>query len=77
MLAEEQLSRRDADRLDGAHRLLAGLRVRLHADQLRRGEQPHNHLDPSTLSHAERTALRDAFRVIREAQKGLMMDFPT
>ena len=77
LLADEQLSRRDADRLDGAHRLLSGLRVRLHAEQLRRGEQPHNHLDPSALSHAERTSLRDAFRVIREAQKGLMMDFPT
>jgi CBS domain-containing protein len=77
LLADEQLSRRDADRLDGAHRLLTGLRIRLHADQLRRGEQPHNHLDPGTLSHAERTALRDAFRVIREAQKGLTMDFPT
>ena len=75
--AQEQLSRTDADRLAGAHQLLAGLRVRLHAEQVRRGEQPHNHLDPSALSHAERTSLRDAFRVIREAQKGLMMDFPT
>ena len=77
LLAEERLTRRDADRLAGAHRLLAGLRVRLHAEQVRRGEEPHNHLDPDSLSHAERTSLRDAFRVIREAQKGLMMDFPT
>jgi len=72
-----RLSRRDADRLAGAHRLLSGLRVRLHAEQVRRGEAPHNHLDPRTISHAERAALRDAFLVIREAQKGLVLDFPT
>ena len=75
MLEAGRLSRTDADRLSGAHRLLAGLRVRLHADQVRRGEAPHNHLDPSTISHAERAALRDAFVVIREAQKGLALDF--
>jgi len=76
LLEADRLSRRDADRLSGAHRLLAGLRIRLHADQVRRGEKPHNHLDPSAVSHAERAALRDAFVVIREAQKGLILDFP-
>lgn len=76
MLEAGKLSRRDADRLAGAHRLLAGLRIRLHADQVRRGEQPHNHLDPRAISHAERAALRDAFIVIREAQKGLSLDYP-
>ena len=77
MLEMDRLSRRDADRLAGAHRLLSGLRVRLHAEQVRRGEAPHNHLDPRTITHAERAALRDAFLVIREAQKGLILDFPT
>jgi CBS domain-containing protein len=77
LLDKDRLSRRDADRLAGAHRLLSGLRVRLHAEQVRRGEAPHNHLDPRTISHAERAALRDAFLVIREAQKGLVLDFPT
>ena len=76
MLEAGKLSRRDADRLAGAHRLLAGLRIRLHAEQVRRGEQPHNHLDPRAISHAERAALRDAFIVIREAQKGLSLDYP-
>ena len=76
MVEAERLSRRDADRLAGAHLLLAGLRVRLHAEQVRRGEEPHNHLDPRAISHAERAALREAFLVIREAQKGLLLDFP-
>lgn len=76
LLAADRLSRRDADRLAGAHALLAGLRVRLHAEQVRRGEAPHNHLDPNAISHAERAALRDAFLVIREAQRGLVLDFP-
>lgn len=71
-----KMSRRDADRLAGAQRLLSGLRVRLHADQVRKGEASHNHLDVRTISHAERAALKDAFLVIREAQKGLVLDFP-
>jgi CBS domain-containing protein len=76
-LAEaNRVSRRDADRLRGAHVLLSGLRVRLHAEQVRRGEAPHNHLDPSAISHADRAALKDAFLVIREAQRGLLLDFP-
>jgi CBS domain-containing protein len=72
-----QMSRRDADRLAGAHHLLAGLRVRLHAEHARKGEQPHNHLDVRAISHAERAALKDAFLVIRDAQKGLVLDFPS
>lgn len=76
LLEQHRLSLADADRLSGAHRLLAGLRIRLHADQVRRGEQPHNNLDPRAISHAERAALRDAFLVIREAQKGLLLEFP-
>ncbi len=71
-----RLSRRDADRLTGAHRLLSALRVRLHAEHVRRGEPPHNHLDPRAITHAERVALRDAFVVIREAQQGLLLDYP-
>lgn len=70
------MQRADADRLDGAHRLLSGLRVRLHADLVRRGQAPHNHLNVPALSHAERAALRDAFVVVREAQRALKLDFP-
>jgi signal-transduction protein with cAMP-binding, CBS, and nucleotidyltransferase domain len=50
--------------------------VRLHAAQVRRGEPPHNHLDPRDVSHAEREALREAFLVIREAQHALLLDYP-
>jgi CBS domain-containing protein len=71
-----RLSRADADRLSGAHLLLMGMRVRLHAEQVRRGQKPHNHLDPREISYAERAALREAFLVIREAQQGLLLDFP-
>jgi CBS domain-containing protein len=77
LVEDGKMSRRDADRLAGAHRLLAGLRIRLHADQVRKGEEPHNHLDVRAISHAERAALKDAFLVIREAQKGLVLDFPS
>lgn len=77
LLENGKMSRRDVDRLAGAHRLLAALRVLLHAEQIRNGEEPHNHLDVRAISHAERAALKDAFLVIREAQKGLALDFPS
>jgi CBS domain-containing protein len=76
LVASGAMGRSDGDRLDGAHRLLSGLRVRLHADLVRRGEAPHNHLDVRRISHAERAALRDAFMVVREAQRALAADFP-
>ncbi|MBX3725261.1 MAG: cyclic nucleotide-binding/CBS domain-containing protein [Xanthomonadales bacterium] len=76
LVSRGALARSDADRLEGAYRLLSGLRVRLHADLHRRGEAPHNHLDVRRLSHAERVALRDAFVVVREAQRALTQDFP-
>lgn len=76
LLEANRLSRTDADRLSGAHLLLMGLRVRLHAQQVRRGEDPHNHLDPREITYAEREALKEAFLVIREAQQGLLVDFP-
>jgi CBS domain-containing protein len=72
-----KMNSREADRLAGAHRLLAGLRVRLHAEQARKGESSHNHLDVRAITHAERAALKDAFLVIRDAQKGLALDFPS
>ncbi|HRP34679.1 MAG TPA: DUF294 nucleotidyltransferase-like domain-containing protein [Gammaproteobacteria bacterium] len=77
LVEAEKMGRKEADRLAGAHRLLAGLRVRLHAQQARKGETPHNHLDVRAISHAERAALKDAFLVIRDAQKGLALDFPS
>lgn len=77
LVETEKMGRKEADRLAGAHRLLAGLRVRLHAQQARKGEEPHNHLDVRAISHAERAALKDAFLVIRDAQKGLALDFPS
>lgn len=76
LLEGQHISRSDADRLAGAHLVLSGLRVRLHAAQVRRGEVPHNHLDPKELSHAERESLKEAFLVIREAQQGLLLEFP-
>jgi CBS domain-containing protein len=76
LVARGAMDRAEGDRLDGAYRLLCGLRVRLHADLARRGEAPHNHLDVRRIGHAERSALRDAFLVIREAQDALKQDFP-
>jgi CBS domain-containing protein len=76
LVERERMDRREADRLAGAHRLLAGLRIRLHAEHARKGQSPHNHLDVRAITHAERAAMKDAFLVIRESQKALALDFP-
>lgn len=76
LVARGAVDRAHGDRLDGAYRLLCGLRVELHAELARHGELLHNHLDVRRISHADRAALRDAFVVVREAQEALRQDFP-
>lgn len=56
-----------ADLLD-AYDLIANLRLKHQADQIRNGEQPGNYLDPSVLSDFERSHLRDAFVVVKTMQ---------
>lgn len=56
-----------ADLLD-AYDLVANLRLKHQADQIRSGQDPSNYLDPSTLSDFERSHLRDAFVVVKTMQ---------
>lgn len=56
-----------ADLLD-AYDLIANLRLKHQADQIRAGQRPSNYLDPSALSDFERSHLRDAFVVVKTMQ---------
>lgn len=56
-----------ADLLD-AYDLIANLRLKHQADQIRAGQKPSNYLDPSALSDFERSHLRDAFVVVKTMQ---------
>ncbi|MCP4768677.1 MAG: cyclic nucleotide-binding/CBS domain-containing protein [Gammaproteobacteria bacterium] len=65
------MSREMSDNLLDALEFIANLRIRHQADQIRRGIEADNFLPPDTLSSLERKHLKDAFEVIRDAQKSL------
>jgi len=49
--------------------LISGLRVQHQAEQITRGEQADNFLNPDKLASLERGHLKDAFRVIQTQQE--------
>lgn len=69
--ASGTISQQRADDLRGAHEMIGHLRLRHQAEQARRGLPTDNVIDPATLSTIDRNGLRDAFRIIRDAQQEL------
>src|SRR5262249_62054641 len=63
------LPARDAQTLEEAFELVSSLRLEHQVAQLRRGEEPDNHVDPSQLSALTRTYLREAFRAVASIQR--------
>ena len=57
-----------AEDLSGAFEFIAAARLRHQTAQVRQGRAPDNHLRPDELSSLERRHLRDAFRVVKQAQ---------
>ncbi len=57
--------------LEEAYDLFAGLRLEHQVQQLERGAEPDDHLDPRDLNPLSRRYLRDAFREVRAVQKSL------
>jgi CBS domain-containing protein len=62
------------DALSEAFRILWGVRLRHQVQQVRVGEDPDDHVDPTTLGPLERRQLKEAFRAIVRAQKTLAAD---
>ena len=61
----------DAKTLEEAFDLISSLRLEHQVGQLRRGEEPDNHVDPAQLSALTRTYLREAFRAVASIQRGI------
>lgn len=57
--------------LEEAFRFLWGVRLKHHVARVRAGEPPDDFVDPSELGPVTRQALKEAFKVIARAQKGL------
>lgn len=69
------LTLKDARNLIDAHEFISRLRLEHQGEQLREGQKPDNHLNPSSLSSLSRHQLRDAFAVVTNAQAALRLKF--
>ncbi|QSX35876.1 DUF294 nucleotidyltransferase-like domain-containing protein [Shewanella sedimentimangrovi] len=69
------LNRKDALNLADAHEFIAHMRLANQGAQYSRGEASSNFLKPQELSSLVRHQLRDAFKVVHDAQSGLRLSF--
>ncbi|AVZ39655.1 MULTISPECIES: putative nucleotidyltransferase substrate binding domain-containing protein [unclassified Dietzia] len=69
------IARADAEDLSEAFRFLRGLTYSHHARQIADDDPQDNHLDPGTLSSADRHRLRAAFRIIAGVQGSLALKY--
>lgn len=69
------IGRSDAEDMEEAYRFLRGLAYRHHARQIARDVALDNNIDPSTLSSADRSRLRAAFRIIAAAQGAIALRY--
>lgn len=75
--AGQTVSEKGAGDLVGAHTYLSDLAMKHQAAQVRAGAQPDYHVDPKQLAERDRSALRDAFSVIKGLQNALANKYPT
>ncbi|MGB9873459.1 MAG: putative nucleotidyltransferase substrate binding domain-containing protein [Hydrogenobacter sp.] len=57
--------------LADAYRFLLAIRLKFQADALLENREPTNYINPRALSRAERTVLKDVFRIVEEFQSFL------
>jgi CBS domain-containing protein len=57
--------------LADAYKFLIAIRLRFQADELSKGREPTNYINPRALSRAEKTVLKDVFRIVEEFQSFL------
>ena len=69
--ASETISQQRADDLRGAYEMISHLRLRHQSQQAERGLLTDNVVDPNELATIDRSSLRDAFKIIRDAQQEL------
>ena len=68
------LESEDAQLLEEAHELIAGLRLGHQVEQLKAGIEPDDFLDPAALSTLTRRSLKEAFRAVAAVQRRIAGD---
>jgi len=71
---EGVLGATEARVLEEAFELFSGLRLEHQVEQIERGDEPDNNLDPARLDPLTRRYLRDAFREVRVVQRSQSAD---
>ena len=74
--AGDSISVRGAEDLQRAYNHISNLALRHQAEQVRTGEAPNYHIDPSKMASLDRDALRDSFRIIKALQAAMASKFP-
>lgn len=69
--AAEKLTAEEARALEEAYDLFWGLRLEHQVEQLGRGVEPDNYIDPKALNPLTRRYLRDAFHAVASVQRAL------
>ncbi len=77
LAGSQALSKQGAADLEDAYELIATLRVRHQASQLRAGKQADNFVASGELSALQRSHLKDAFAVIATMQQSLQQRYPS
>jgi CBS domain-containing protein len=71
------LSTDSSSALRDAHRLLKTMLVEHHARQIAASVAPTDEIEVGELGRIQRTALREAFAIVRAAQRGLTAELPS
>jgi CBS domain-containing protein len=66
---------RFSQELEQAFEFLLSLRLRHQFEQIQRGIEPDNHLDPSCLGTMERTQLKESFKLILSVQEATVKKY--
>lgn len=69
------INRKDALNLADAQEFIAHMRLANQGRQLEQGEKPDNYLKPGSISSLMRYQLKEAFKVVDDAQSGLRLRF--
>ncbi len=74
-VANGLMSQQQCEGLLQAYELIATLRARHQAEQIVQGESLDNYLQPDELNTLQRSHLKDAFRLVKEAQEAMSRQF--
>ena len=75
LVSMNAINERDGKNLLDAHEYIAHQRLLHQGEQLKRSQTPDNHLRPDDFSALTVRHLKDAFRVVRDAQSGLKQTY--